>query len=411
MTTSRRFSRWRRLAFAAQALVALGLPFLRVGGESALRFDVPSLRLHFFGSSLAMDEMFLVLAATLLLTGAFLLATLVLGRAWCGWSCPQTVLGELTAGLDRWRRRGGPRGALALALLLLGAALLGADLVWYFVEPRAFLAGLWRGDLHPVAVGSWAGLSLVLFLDLAFLRARFCATVCPYAKVQGVLFDRSTLVVGYDASRASDCVECGACVRVCPTGIDIRHGLQVQCIACAACIDACEPIMEKLARPPHLIGYFFGEPGGRARLLRPAALALSGLTLAALALLWGSVRARAPLELEVQAAADFAPRRSPEGQVVNTFQVGLVNRGRQAVLVHLAVEAGGAAVRLRPDQVRLEGGESRRLRAVAILEAAGPADQALEGQLRASGDGAAATRPVTLRLPAASGLPAPGGRP
>ena len=244
MTTNSRgwtrwpFRTWRRAAEVAQAALVLGLPFLRIGGESALRFDVPTLRLHFFGASLAMDEMFPVLAAALAVTFAFLLGTLVLGRAWCGWACPQTVLSDLTARLDRWRRRGGARAALAWLLLALASALAAAGLLWYFVGPRAFALGLWRGTLHPAALWSWAATGAVLFLDLAFLRARFCATACPYARLQGVLFDRHTLVVAYDAARAADCIDCGACVRCCPTGIDIRDGLQMECIACAECIDA-----------------------------------------------------------------------------------------------------------------------------------------------------------------------------
>jgi len=398
MTIRRPFRSWRRAAEIAQATLVLGLPFLRVGGESALRFDVPTLRLHLFGVSLAMDEMFLVLLATLFVTFLFLWATLVLGRAWCGWACPQTVLSDLTAALDRWRRRGGARAALAWLLLALGSALVGANLVWYFVEPLAFAAGLLSGTLHPIAWGSWAVIGAVVFLDLAFLRARFCATACPYARLQGVLFDRSTLVVAYDRRRAADCVDCGACVRVCPTGIDIRDGLQMECIACAECADACEPIMARLRRPGNLVGYFHGEPGAPPRMLRPAALALGALTAVSLLLLAGSAAARAPLSLEVQAAQDFRPRRSADGAAVNAFQLSLENRGREPVELRLALSAPGVAVQLRPAEVRLEPGEHRRLKLVAVAEggaAAGP----LEGQLRAEGAGPALFRTVTLVIP------------
>jgi len=398
MTTRRPFRSWRRAAEIAQAAVVLGLPFLRVGGESALRFDVPTLRLHFFGASLAMDELFLVLLATLFVTCLFLLGTLLLGRAWCGWACPQTVLSDLTAALDRWRRRGGARAALAWLLLGLGSALVGANLVWYFVEPRAFAAGLLSGTLHPVAWGSWAALGAVVFLDLAFLRARFCATACPYAKLQGVLFDRSTLVVAYDRRRAADCVDCGACVRVCPTGIDIRDGLQTECIACAECADACEPIMARLRRPGNLVGYFHGEPGAPRRLLRPAALALGALTAASLLLLVGTAAARSPLSLEVQAALDFRPRRGADGSAVNAFQLSVENRRREPVDLRLALSAPGVAVQLRPAEVRLEPGERRRLKVVAVAEG-GPAAGPLEAQLRAEGAGPALSRPVTLVFP------------
>jgi cytochrome c oxidase accessory protein FixG len=406
LSPSRTCASRRRLAGLAQAALVLGLPFLRVGGESALRFDVPTLRLHVAGASLAMDELFPVLAATLLLTSGFLVGTLLLGRAWCGWACPQTVLDDLSAPLLRWRARGGARAAAALLLLGLLSLLVGANLVWYFVEPHAFLDGLARGRLHPVAAGSWLVLAATVFLDLGFLRSRFCATACPYARMQGVLLDGHSLVVAYDRERAPDCVECRACVRVCPTGIDIRDGLQMECIACAACIDACQPIMASLGRRPGLIGYAFGAPGRPARLARPAVLATGVLAAASLALLAGSALARSTLDLEAQAAADLAPRRSAAGQVVNGYALSLENRGRVplALSLRLRVEgAGAASARLRPDEVTLGPGEHRRLRVLALVDGLGPAAARLPVELAAAparGPGPRQSRRLTLVVPA-----------
>src|SRR3990172_11984801 len=141
------FKRWRRLAAAAQALVVVGLPFASVNGESALRLDVPAGRLHAFGASFAIDEAFVVLGATLLLTFAFLLGTLLFGRVWCGWACPQTVLGDLTtlaapggrAKSRRWRR---PAGLALVAVVSLAA---GANMLWYFVSPYQFFSRLAAG--------------------------------------------------------------------------------------------------------------------------------------------------------------------------------------------------------------------------------------------------------------------------
>ena len=361
------FRRWRRLAFAAQALVALGLPFARVGGESALRLDVPAGRLHAFGAAFAIDEAFVVLAATLLATAAFLLVTLLLGRVWCGWACPQTVLGELTrwvvperrAKPRRWRR---PLGFAATAAV---SALVAADLVWYFVPPGEFLRRLAAGALGPVVAGAWAALAVILFLDLGWLRATFCATACPYAKLQGVLFDRATLVVAYDARRAADCVDCGACVRVCPTGIDIRDGLQMECIACAECVDACAPVMAKLRRAPDLVGYFRGEPGRPGKLLRPGAVALGAATAACAALLGWVLVTRAVLDVSAVRELAFAPRRAPDGRAVNAYSVALENHGRAPVTVSLAISAPGGTVAVRPDAVLLAAGERRQVRVVA----------------------------------------------
>jgi cytochrome c oxidase accessory protein FixG len=386
------FRTWRWLAFATQAAIVLGLPFVRIGGESALRLDVPAGRLHAFGASWAVDEAFVVLAATLFLTAVFLLVTVLFGRVWCGWSCPQTILGDLTALVapdPRGRRRPGRRAA-GFALVALVSLVAGANLTWYFVSPYDFFARLAAGTIGPVIAGCWAACAGVLFLDLAFLRQTFCATVCPYAKVQGVLFDRHTLVVAYDDRRDADCIDCGACVRVCPTGIDIRDGLQMECIACAACVDACEPIMRRLGRAPDLVGYFHGQPGGRRTLLRPAPLALASASLLTLVLLGVTVGGRALVAVTVSADPAFVPRRAADGRVVNAFALVLENRGRQPRDVRLAVAlpGTGAVASVRPEQVTLAPGEIRRLRAIVTAEGGalhGPNAAALVAEVGADG--------------------------
>ncbi|HET8540966.1 MAG TPA: 4Fe-4S dicluster domain-containing protein [Anaeromyxobacter sp.] len=396
MTIGRRFLRWRRIAGGAQALVALGLPFVTVGGESALRLDVPAGRLHAFGASFAVDEAFVVLAATLLVTAAFLLVTVLLGRAWCGWACPQTVLGDL---VDLAAGRG---AAARLIVSAVVSAVVAADLVWYFVPPGEFLRGLAAGTLGPWASGSWAALSVVLFLDLALLGARFCATVCPYAKLQGVLFDRSTLVIAYDARRDGDCVDCDACVRVCPTGIDIRDGLQAECIACAACIDACTPIMARLRRPPHLVGYAWGAPGGRARPLRPGVLALAGATAACVALLVAVVAGRPAFDLVVVADDAFATRRAPDGKVLAAWGVALENRARAPVEVALALSVPGAEVSVRPERIALGAGERRQVRVLATARGLPPgrAEGTLAAEARAAGgDAERRTERIVIAAP------------
>jgi cytochrome c oxidase accessory protein FixG len=389
-------------------VVVLGLPFVSVGGESALRLDVPAGRLHAFGASFSIDEAFVVLAATLLVTAAFLLVTILWGRAWCGWACPQTVLGDLTSWVipEQGKRARRPprepptskaaspqdqvswRRALGFAAVAAVSAIVAANLLWYFVTPQEFFRRLAAGALGPWVAGSWVVLFVVLFLDLAFLRADFCATACPYAKLQGVLFDRSTLVVAYDARRAEDCVDCGACVRVCPTGIDIREGLQTECIACAACIDACQPIMARLGRAPDLVGYFHGEPGGRPRPLRPAVLALGAATLASAALLVAVVASRSLLDLSAVSEEAFRPRRAADGRAVNAWSVALENHGRAPVTVALAASAAGGEVELRPDLIPLGPSERRQLRLVAIARGLAPGRTPVElsAEARAGGE-------------------------
>jgi cytochrome c oxidase accessory protein FixG len=377
MTASGSIQRYRRAVGAAQAILFLGLPFASVGGQSALRFDVPSLTLQLFGAGVGIDELFVTLPALVFLTLLLLLVTVALGRIWCGWSCPQTVLGDLTRLVQPWPGRVARpwRRAGGIALTALVSLVAGAATVWYFVPPREFLADLAVGRLGPVAAGAWVILSLVLFLDLALVRGRFCATACPYARLQGVLYDAQTLTVAYDQGRDQDCIDCGACVRCCPTGIDIRDGAQMECIACAECIDACRPIMLKLKRKTDLIGYFFGEPGRARRLVRPATVGLLLATLLGLGATVAAAHAVAGTALDLAVVPDsgFAPRLAPGGRSLMAYVVSLENRSRSTVTVRFTLVAEGLEISLRPASLVLEAGAHRRLRVVA--ESRGPPGQ------------------------------------
>jgi cytochrome c oxidase accessory protein FixG len=402
MTTSKRIGRWRRGAGIAQAAIFLGLPFATIRGQSALRFDVPTLRLHLLGTTLWMDEFFVLLLGILAAGAVFLLVTFVWGRVWCGWSCPQTVLGDLTASLaeERARKRRRPL-RLALSWLAVAAVsvVFSAATLWYFVPPAEFLHRLLALDLGPVLGWSWVVLGAVLFLDLGFVRGRFCATTCPYAKLQGVLFDRSTLVVAYDDRRDAECIDCGACVRICPTGIDIRDGLQAECIACAQCIDACEPILARLGRPT-LVDYFWGAPGGRPRFLRPTVLALGAASVLALG---GTVAAavhagRASLDLSAAFSTRFAPRLGPDGRVVNAYEVSFENRGDAPVTLRLALAPARGEATVSPERIELAPGEHRRVTLVASASGLGPGPvvDAVLSATGASGDTVTAKVPMFL---------------
>jgi len=401
--TTRRIGPWRRWAGLAQAATFLGLPFVTLRGESALRFDVESLRLHFFGATLWMDEFFVVLLATLALALVFVLVTLAWGRVWCGWSCPQTILGDLTQALqaERARKKRRPaRLALAWATVALVAVLFSAATLWYFVTPAEFLARLVALDLGPVLGGSWAVLGVILFLDLGFVRGRFCATTCPYAKLQGVLFDRATLVVAYDERRDAECIDCLACVRVCPTGIDIRDGLQAECIACAQCVDACAPILARFGKPT-LVDYFYGTPGDRPRVLRPVVLVLAAASILAVG---GTVLAaveagRASLDLTAALSSHFSPRLGPDGRVVNAYDVALENRGRRGVTLAFTLVPVQGQATVSPDRVELAPGEHRRVFLVASASGLGPGP-VVQAQLSATEPGGDTVRAqVPMFLP------------
>lgn len=261
--------RWlarRRAAALFQAAVVIVLPFVRAGGESALRFDVPSLTLYAFGRTAGIDAFPAVLLGVVFALAVAAAVTVIFGRIWCGWSCPQTALPLLAdwaaEAFPRPTRRTAARAALVLLSAAVSFALLG-----YFVPPIEAARGLSRS---PVLAGFFLSLFALHIAMTGVLGTRFCRTVCPYAMLQNVLFCRDTLVVAYDPARGDLCLRDESCVRVCPVGIDIRKGLQRECIACAECIDACARVTAARGIAS-LVGYrgrpFRGKAARRACLV------------------------------------------------------------------------------------------------------------------------------------------------
>ena len=351
---------WRRLVEALQGLIILGLPFLKIRGESALRFDIPTLRLHFFGVSLWMEEFFLVLIALIFFTFLVLLVTLMLGRIWCGWACPQTVIVDYTRFMDRAKKKGVVYKAMAYAATLGVSVIVAANLIWYFVSPYEFFGRLLSLSLGPVIWGFWIVLTAVLFLNFVFLRQRFCATVCPYAKLQSVLYDSGTLLIAFDPRRKEECINCMACVRTCPVGIDIRQGMNAACINCAECIDECTRIMSAKEKKS-LIGYFFGLPGETGKILRQNVVLVGALTLASLVFLLSLSFSRTALDMTVLPNYDFAPRITESDSAVNSYLLSIENRGKRDLELRISVSGEGNTVRITPEKVSMKAGEYRRI--------------------------------------------------
>ncbi|MBI4849350.1 MAG: 4Fe-4S binding protein [Nitrospirae bacterium] len=224
MTKIKRIQPWRRVVEAAQAFLIVGLPFLKIEGESALRFDIPSLRLHFFRASIWMEEFFIVLIGIIFLTFLIVFITLMFGRIWCGWLCPQTVIVDFTRFVDKTKSKGPAYKLGSYPAMFLISVLVAANLMWYFVSPYEFIPEVMEGNLGSVTWGFWLVLTGILSLNFILLRHRFCATVCPYAKLQSVLFDKKTLVVSFDPRRKEECMKCMACVSTCPVGIKTKKG-------------------------------------------------------------------------------------------------------------------------------------------------------------------------------------------
>jgi cytochrome c oxidase accessory protein FixG len=292
---------------------------------------------------------------------------------WCGWACPQTVFTDLYAAVARriegWRGPVPPsrvapwRRAATWAVFALLSVILGFHLVAYFRPPRELLAALLHGDVGGTAFTFLTAGSLLAFFDFVVLRQTFCKYLCPYARFQGVLFDRDTLVVGYDAARGEprgkltkrlaaagaapargDCVDCGLCVAVCPTGIDIRKGLQLECIACTQCIDACDGVMTRLGRATNLIGYrsLVSLEGERpARVLRPRVV-IYGTLLAAVGVAFAVLlQRRLPMDLFVAHNRDTLFSKSADGRVGNSFTLHIQNRDRAERVFGIRIQEEG----------------------------------------------------------------------
>lgn len=355
-----RFRRLRTGAYAALIAILLAIPWISIGGEPLVLLDVPARKFHVFGLVIYPQELYflwLILAALAL---ALFFFTALFGRVWCGWACPQTVFTDLFAAVARrlqgWRGLTPParvapwRRAATYAAFAALSLVLGFHLVAYFRPPRALLQALAHGDVRSTSFTFLLAGSFLAFFDFVVLRQTFCKYLCPYARFQGVLFDDDTLVIGYDAERGEprgkvvkrpegagtaaargDCVDCGLCVAVCPTGIDIRKGMQMECIACTQCIDACDDVMAHLGRAANLIGYrsLVSLTGERAaRILRPR-VALYGALLVAVSIAFAlALSRRLPMDLTVAHNHDTLYVRAADGRVGNSFKLHIQNRDR-----------------------------------------------------------------------------------
>ncbi|MGY0195817.1 cytochrome c oxidase accessory protein CcoG [Leptothrix sp. BB-4] len=372
------FAGWRWLFVWLTQLFFYGMPWLQWGGRQALLFDLEAQRFYILGLVLYPQDLIYLAALLVLSALALFLFTAVAGRLWCGYSCPQTVYTEIFMWVERrfegdriarmrldaapWSagkvlRKGGKQAAwLAIGLLT------GATFVGYFTPIRELAQALASATVSPWNLFWIAFYGLATYGNAGYLREQICKYMCPYARFQSALIDRDSLVIAYDQGRGEprgsrsrkasaaglgqgDCIDCTLCVQVCPTGIDIRNGLQNECIGCAACIDVCNGVMDKMGSPRGLIRYSTenGVAGGWSRAqmfrraLRPRVLVYATLLAVAVTAFGISVARRQPFQFDVIKDRGTLARVVDDGQVENVYRLQVMNRGEREQVYRLAV--------------------------------------------------------------------------
>ncbi len=349
-TTARRWSAWALIA------IYLLLPWIQIGGHPAVFLDIAGRRFHLFGATLAFQDSWLLFFGITGLGFSLFFITSLLGRVWCGWACPQTVfLEHVYRRVERWiegdavaRRKldAAPwtagkiakRGFKQAFFVLFSAGIAHLFLAYFVSIPE-----LWS-MMHTAPGEHWTAFLFVavftglLYFNFAWFREQLCIVICPYGRMQSALLDDHSLVIGYDEKRgeprgklgipdAGACIDCNKCVQVCPTGIDIRQGLQIECIGCAACIDACDEVMDKIKRPRGLIRYdsATGLAGGVTKWLRARTVIYAVLlAVGALVATWALSTIR-PAALGVT-RMNGAPYYVEADTLRNQFLVRLVNK-------------------------------------------------------------------------------------
>ncbi len=378
---------WRRRLAVGWALIAffVALPIVRMGGRPAVLLDVAAREFTVFGFTFYPTDTFLLLLVSIATLVSVALLTALLGRVWCGWGCPQTVYLEfLYRPVERFfegaehvraRRDAGAwtldkawRKAAKWAVYVIVSALLAHTFTAYFVGWERLIHWMTGPPTEHWGYFVLAALTtgLVLF-DFGIFREQMCTITCPYARFQSVLLDEDSMIVSYDPTRGEprakrgkkkiaeeqaglrpplgDCIDCRACVRTCPTGIDIREGLQMECIACTQCIDACDSIMDNLDLPRGLIRYTSERAleGQTTRVVRARTVGYGVLLVAVAAIFTVALTTRQPYDAEVIRAVGEPFVELPDGAIANHVRLRVRNQTASAgaFRVALAAPAGG----------------------------------------------------------------------
>ena len=363
------WTRWRGAFGLLILAVYVCLPWITINGFPAVFLDLAHRQFHFFGLTFVTQDLWVAFFLISGLGFTLFYLTALAGRIWCGWACPQTVYLDFIRRLERWLEGDAParerldrmswtgeklrKRGTKYVLFFLFAALLAHVFLTYYVSP----AGL-KAMMTGPPTRHWGSFVFVflmtaaMWFDFVWFREQFCIVLCPYGRLQSALIDNDSVVIGYDVERgeprgkkgtegAGDCIDCRRCVQVCPTGIDIRQGLQMECIGCAACVDACDTIMTKLERPRGLVRYDStnGFAGKARRILRPRILLYTALMLLGAAAMTYGLSTLSPITVSCT-RVQGVPFVLDGATVHNEFLVRVLNKRNQPQRFTVTVQGG-----------------------------------------------------------------------
>lgn len=370
------WNNWRWILVWFTQLLFFGAPWLEWNGRQAVLLHLVERKFYLFGLVLWPQDVFYLALLLIISAYALFLFTAIAGRLFCGYACPQTVYSEIFMWVenriegDRSARMKLDKGPMTVrkfrlkaikhAVWLLISLFTGFTLVAYFTPVDELLAAL------PFDLSGWELFWIFFYggfcyMQAGFLREQVCKYMCPYARFQGVMFDPDTLVITYDPERGEprgarrkgvdantlgDCVDCGLCVAVCPTGIDIRKGIQYECIGCGACIDACDPVMDKIGKPRGLIRYttenalekHFTPKEVLSHIMRPRIILYTAILVAITAASIWSLATRVPLKVDVIRDRSSLAREADDGRIENVYNLKIMNTTEEPKRYALSVE-------------------------------------------------------------------------